>query len=80
MRYRMQSSRESGIVVWMEAPCGIKQPLIQWDSLKGVREFAEMLMDFYNTQMKAQEISREERVTVDDLLRQALGEEGSQTE
>jgi len=42
-------SREtSEVMLWMEAPCGFK-PIIGWAHLEGVKEFAEMLMDFYDS-------------------------------
>jgi len=45
----MDVSRETGaIMLWMEAPCGFK-PIIGWAYLEGVREFAGMLLDFYNS-------------------------------
>jgi len=58
-------------MLWMETSCGLK-PIIGWAEPEGVREFAKMLLDFYEARMeegdKAKEIS-------DSLLRQALGDE-----
>ena len=70
--FRMDVSRETGgVMLWMEAPCGFK-PVIGWTHLDGVKEFTEMLLEFYNSR-------REEREKVeeisDNLLRQALGED-----
>lgn len=47
--FRIDVSRETGaVMLWMQAPCGFK-PIIGWAHLDGVKEFAEMLLDFYNT-------------------------------
>jgi len=70
--FRLDVHRKSGeVMLWMETACGLK-PIIGWAELEGVREFAKMLLDFYEARMeegdKAKEIS-------DSLLRQALGDE-----
>lgn len=70
--FRIDVRRESGaIMLWMKTPCGFRQ-IIGWADLEGVKEFAEMLLDFYKSrrdeQDKVQEVS-------DELLRQALGTE-----
>ena len=71
--FRIDVSRETeAIMVWMEAPCGFK-PIIGWDHLEGVKEFAEMLLDFYNGR---REENDEIKKISDNLLRQALGDEG----
>ena len=70
--FRIDVSRETGeVMLLMEAPCGFK-PIIGWDHLEGVKEFAEMLLDFCDTRRKD-----EDRVTAvsDELLQQALGDE-----
>jgi hypothetical protein len=70
--FRIDVSRETGaVMVRMEAPCGFK-PIIGWAHLEGVKEFAEMLLDFYNS--RKEERDEVERVS-DNLLRQALGGE-----
>ena len=70
--FRIDVSRETGaVMLWMEAPCGFK-PIIGWAHLDGVKEFAEMLLDFYNT--RKEEGDEVKRVS-DTLLRQALGDE-----
>ena len=70
--FRIDVSRETGaVMLWMEAPCGFK-PIIGWTHLEGVKEFAEMLLDFYNS--RKEERDEVERVS-DNLLRQALGGE-----
>jgi len=46
--FRVDVSRQTGeVMLWMEVPCGFK-PIIGWAHLEGVKEFAEMLLDFYN--------------------------------
>ena len=80
MVYRIEHSRESGIVVWLEAPCGFKQPLMRWADLDGVKQFAGMLSDFYDRMvsgkgMNCEEKDNEMRAISDNLLRQALGDE-----
>ena len=70
--FRIDVSRETGVVmVWMEAPCGFK-PIIGWAHLEGVKEFAEILLDFYNSR---KEESDEIKRISNNLLRQALGNE-----
>jgi len=69
--FQMDVSRELGtVMLWMEAPCGMR-PIIGWADLEGVKEFAEMLLDFYNG--RKEEKSRITRAS-DNLLRQALGD------
>jgi hypothetical protein len=34
-------------MLWFEAPCGIKQPLMRWSSLEEVKTFGESILDFY---------------------------------
>ena len=70
--FRIDVSRETGAVMLLtEAPCGFK-PIIGWAHLEGVKEFAEMLLDFYNSR-------KDERDEIENvshsLLRQALGDE-----
>ena len=70
--FRIDVSRETeAVTVWMEAPCGFK-PIIGWARLEGVKEFAEMLLEFYNSR---KEESNEVKRISDSLLRQALGDE-----
>ena len=70
--FRIDVSRETeAVMVWIEAPCGFK-PIIGWAHLDGVREFAEMLLEFYNS--KKEERDEIKRVS-NNLLRQALGNE-----
>ena len=81
MSYRIVSDKELGVVAWIETPCGLKQPLVRWASLRKMREFAEMLLDFHDHMMADSEMIGEKtgddeaKMTVDDLLRQALGGE-----
>ena len=45
--FQIDVFRESGaVMLWMESPCGLK-PVLGWHDLEGVREFAEMLLEFY---------------------------------
>jgi len=70
--FRIDVSRETGaVMVWMEVPCGFK-PIIGWNGLEGVREFAEMLLDFYNNRKEGRD---EVKAASDKLLQQALGDE-----
>ena len=70
--FRLDVSRDTGAVaLWMEAPCGFK-PIIGWAHLDGVKEFGEMLLDFYNCRKEEKD---EIRNVSDSLLRQALGNE-----
>ena len=69
--YQIDVCRKSGaVMLWMETPCG-PRPIIGWAHLDGVKEFAEMLLDFYNSRKK--ENDKIEKVS-DNLLRQALGD------
>ena len=46
--FRIDVSKKTGeVMLWMEAPCGFK-PVMGWARLESVREFSEMLLDFYN--------------------------------
>ena len=79
MHYRIEGSRESGIMLWLEAPCGFKQPIIRWANLDGMKRFADMLLDFHEYQMKEGGIDcgkkdDEVKVISDELLKQALGD------
>jgi hypothetical protein len=47
--FRMDVHRQSGEVrLWVETPCGFKR-IMEWADLEGVKEFAEMLLSFYNS-------------------------------
>ena len=68
--FRIDVSRETGaVMIWMEAPCGFK-PIIGWAHLDGVKEFAEMLLEFYNSRRASEDNVKH---VSDNLLRQALG-------
>ncbi len=70
--FRIDVSRETGaIMLWTEAPCGF-EPTIGWSHLEGVKEFAEMLSEFYNS--RKEERDEIKRVS-NNLLKQALGDE-----
>jgi hypothetical protein len=70
--YRIDVSRQTGVITLLtEAPCGL-QPTIGWSNLEAVREFANMLLSFY--EVRKEEEERINRVS-GDLLRQALGDD-----
>ncbi|MFC1985753.1 hypothetical protein ACFLWC_02020 [Chloroflexota bacterium] len=70
--FRIDVSRETGAIMLLtEAPCGFN-PTIGWSHLEGVKEFAEMLLEFYNS--RKEEIDRIKRVS-NKLLKEALGDE-----
>jgi len=70
--FRIDISRKSGnAMLWMETPCDFK-PIIGWTNLEGVKEFADMLLNFYNSR---KEEEHEVKEVSDYLLRQALGNE-----
>ncbi len=69
--FRIDVSKESGaVILLMETPCGMR-PIIGWSNLKGVKEFGQMLLDFYDGREEA--LSSIEEST-ENLLRQALGD------
>ena len=80
MNCRIEYSEESGIVLWMETPCGFKQPIIRWVDLGEMKRFAGMLLDFYNYQTERERLGCGEsdadkvKVVSEELLRQALGD------
>ncbi len=65
------NARTGQVVLSMEAPCGSKQA-IGWQGLEDMRQFADMLLDFYWHRMM-------EKLGVDEisdsLIHQALGSE-----
>ena len=84
MVYRIEYSKESGIILWLEAPCGFKQPIIRWADPSGVERFAGMLLDFYDRMMEAERVNHGEKddevkAISDNLLKQALGNDKEQT-
>lgn len=82
MFYRIEHTKEDGILMWIESPCGFKQPLIRWADTGAVRQFAEALLAFCNNRMKKEEEhcaeeneDEEVKAISDKLLRQALGDD-----
>lgn len=70
--YRIDVSRETGeIMLLTQAPCGFR-PTIGWSNLQDVKEFAEMLLSFYD--IRKEEEERINRIA-SDLLEQALGDD-----
>ncbi len=68
--FQISLNRGTGAVtIWIEAACGLK-PVLVCVGLEGVREFAQMLLDFYQARMK----EKKKRVAElsESLLRQAL--------
>ena len=80
MTYRIEYSRESGVMLWLETPCGFKQPLMRWVDLEGVKRLADILSDFYYHRMEedgmtyGKKTDDEVKAISDNLLRQALGD------
>lgn len=73
--FRIDTHKKSGEVkLWMETPCGFI-PIIAWANIDGVKEFADLLLNYY----KDMNDKNAERIRVNDiseeLLRQALGED-----
>ena len=69
--FRIDVSRETGeVMLLMAVPCGFR-PIIGWANVEGMKEFTEMLLDFYNSREKERD---EVKKVSDDLLRQALGD------
>ena len=75
-RFKIEVNRRTGkVILFMEAPCGFV-PIIGWDSIDGVEEFALMLLKLHR------EIKGEKRKTEEisnSILRQAFGEEETGT-
>jgi len=72
--FQIGVNKESGaVMIWMEAPCGGLMPILVCADLEGLKEFAEMLLDFYNS--KKEEKNKVEKIS-ENLLRQALGDGG----
>ena len=70
--FQVGVNKKSGAVtIWMEAPCGLK-PILVCADMEGLREFGNMLLDFYNS--KKEEKYRIEKVS-NYLLEQALGDD-----
>ena len=62
------------MILWLETPCGFKQPLIRWADLEGVKQLADILLDFYHHQMEEGRTKDHEMKAISDkLLEQALG-------
>ena len=69
--FQIGVNRKSGVVtIWMETPFGLN-PILACADLKGVKEFGDMLLNFYNS--RKEEKDKIKRVS-DNLLRQALGD------
>lgn len=62
------NKRSGAVTIWLEAPCGLKPILICHD-LEGMKEFGEMLLNFYSDRKREKE--RIENIS-NNLLEQAL--------
>lgn len=70
--FRIGVNKASGAVtIWIEAPCGLK-PILVCADLEGVKEFADMLLNFCDSRKEGK--AKIEEVS-DILLRQALGDD-----
>jgi hypothetical protein len=87
MIYRIENSKEDGLLLWVNAPCGIRQPLIRWANLNDIRRFASNLLEYCdyaeaNIKNKEEKIEEDkeagrevDNASLESLLRQALGDE-----
>jgi hypothetical protein len=67
--FQLSVNPSSGAVtIWIEAACGLR-PLRVCADLEGVREFGQMLLDFYHARMDEKKRVLE---VSENLLRQAL--------
>lgn len=81
MSYRIECSAENGILLWIEAPCGIKQPLMHWPNLKEVRKFGEVIINYCEHSERRLQSNNEEALEdrasiAANLLRQVFNDEG----
>lgn len=68
--FQIGVNKDSGKVgIWLEAPCGEMKPILICADLDGVKEFADMLLNFYNERKDGKD--KVERIS-NYLLRQAL--------
>ena len=80
MTYHVEYS-EKEIVLWIEAPCGFRQPLIRWSDIDSLKQLAEILLDFYKRKTESNEMDCENKnntrtdTIAEKLLRQALGDD-----
>lgn len=69
--FKIGVNRKSGAVtIWIETAFGLK-PILVCADLEGVKEFGNMLLDFYNSRKEEKD---KIKMVSDNLLRQALGE------
>ncbi len=79
-QFKLDVSRKTGVTtLWMSAeqfPCGYT-PIISWGSVRGLREFAEMLLDMYrHSTQETQRIIK----TSDNILEQVFNDTNDQRE
>lgn len=67
--FQIDISGDTGRVeLWMETESGLR-PIIAWADLEGVKEFADMLLEFYYR--RKDEVDKRRKIS-DDLIWQAL--------
>jgi len=73
-RFRLDVSQKTGITtLWMsseESACGYI-PIIGWENINGLREFADMLMDMYRHKTREDDLINR---TSDGILEQVFPE------
>ncbi len=72
-QFRLDINKRNGEVrLWMKGNCGsCLIPIIGWDNIEGMKEFAEMLLGWY-AENKA---DRQVNEISENLLRQAFGDD-----
>ena len=73
-RFKLGISRKTGFAtLWVatdESPCGYT-PLIGWNNIHGLKEFAEMLLDMYRHSLRESERVKK---TSDHILQNVFGD------
>ena len=72
-RFKVEVDRRTGkVLLWMECSCGCGfVPVLGWDDLDGMEEFAHMLLDLCH-KIRSERNRERIREISDRLLRQAL--------
>jgi hypothetical protein len=71
--FRIDVHKETGTVtLYIEAACGFK-PVIGWTNIDGVKEFADMLLDFYKNRQRCED--NKVKAVSNELLTEALGDD-----
>lgn len=75
MVYKIEHTDRSGIILWLQAPCGFERPLLRWTNLEGVKRLADTLLNFYSRSMEEKRTQDSEMEAIAErLLEQALGD------